>query len=84
VLVTWEGDAPYPDMWVIPAGYVHANESVVHAVSREVREETGIKVDLEGLVGVYDDFINTDHGNLHHVIVCHRTKARPEVEVAFT
>jgi len=75
VLVTLEGDSPYPNMWVIPMGYVHANENVVDAVSREVREEIGIDIGIEGLLGVYDDFIKTDHTDLHHVIVCYRTRA---------
>jgi ADP-ribose pyrophosphatase YjhB (NUDIX family) len=75
VLVILEGDTPYHDMWVIPMGYVHANENVADAVSREVREETGIEIEIEGLIGVYDDFIDTDGRDLHHVIVCYRTKA---------
>ena len=28
VLVTLEGDLRYPNMWVIPMGYVYANENV--------------------------------------------------------
>jgi ADP-ribose pyrophosphatase YjhB (NUDIX family) len=51
VLVTLEGDLPYPNMWVIPMGYVHANENVVDAVPREVREEIGIDIGIEGLLG---------------------------------
>jgi ADP-ribose pyrophosphatase YjhB (NUDIX family) len=75
VLVTLEGDRPYHDMWVIPMGYVQANENVVDAVSREVKEETGMEIAVEGLVGVYDDRIDIETARLHHVIVCYRTKA---------
>jgi len=62
-------------MWVIPMGYVQSNENVVDAVAREVKEETGIETEVEGLVGVYDDRIDMEAADLHHVIVCYRTKA---------
>jgi ADP-ribose pyrophosphatase YjhB (NUDIX family) len=75
VLLIWEGDLPYHNLWVIPMGYVRQNERVVDAVSREVREETGIAVKVEDLVGVYDDFIEMNGHRLHHVITCYRTKA---------
>lgn len=75
VLVILEGDTPYNGMWVIPMGYVHTDEKVIDAVSREVKEETGVDVELEGLVGVYDDFITIDNKHVHHVIVCYGTKA---------
>ena len=38
--------------WSFPAGFVEANETVDEAVVREVYEETGIKVMVEGLIGV--------------------------------
>ena len=72
VLVIWEGDMPYHNMWVIPMDYVHANENVIDAVSRGVREETGLDIEIDGLLGVYDDFTNTDDRRLQHVIVCPR------------
>ena len=41
--------------WGLPGGYLEPGESVVQAVAREVREETGWSVDLGRLVGVYSD-----------------------------
>lgn len=38
--------------WSFPAGFVEANETVDEAVAREILEETGITVKIEGLVGV--------------------------------
>jgi ADP-ribose pyrophosphatase YjhB (NUDIX family) len=75
VLVIWEGDMPYHNMWTVPIGYVQQNENVVDAVPREVREETGLDIETVGLVGVYDDFIDLGGKKIHHVIVCYRTKA---------
>jgi ADP-ribose pyrophosphatase YjhB (NUDIX family) len=39
--------------WGLPAGYVELGERVEEAATREVFEETGLEVRLEGLVGVY-------------------------------
>ncbi|WP_152446632.1 NUDIX domain-containing protein [Bacillus sp. THAF10] len=38
--------------WSFPAGFVEENETVDEAVRREILEETGITVKVEGLVGV--------------------------------
>jgi ADP-ribose pyrophosphatase YjhB (NUDIX family) len=41
--------------WGLPGGYVEAGESVSEAVAREVFEETGVKIAVGRLIGVYSD-----------------------------
>jgi ADP-ribose pyrophosphatase YjhB (NUDIX family) len=41
--------------WGLPGGYVEPGESVVEATAREVREETGVGVEVGRLIGVYSD-----------------------------
>jgi len=41
--------------WGLPGGYVEPGESVVEAASREVYEETGVRIEVGRLVGVYSD-----------------------------
>ncbi len=41
------------DWWNLPGGGMEVGETVDEAVCREVREETGLEVEVERLVGVY-------------------------------
>lgn len=40
-------------LWSFPSGYVDRGEAVEDAAVREVKEETGLDVDLTGMVGLY-------------------------------
>ena len=53
-------------LWVYPGGFVDDGESPATAAVREAREEAGIDVRLDSLLGVYH------HGALNVVIVVYR------------
>jgi 8-oxo-dGTP pyrophosphatase MutT (NUDIX family) len=44
---------PDNDLWTIPTGAVKRGETVAQAAVRECREETGLQVEITGIVGVF-------------------------------
>jgi ADP-ribose pyrophosphatase YjhB (NUDIX family) len=66
--------------WGLPGGYVERGESVVAAVTREVYEETGVRIAVGKLIGVYSDPARQviDYGDgqrVHAINLCF--EARP-------
>lgn len=43
------------DNWSLPGGAMQIGESLVEAARRETVEETGVQVEITGLVGIYTD-----------------------------
>lgn len=52
LLVVRRGQEPAQGLWSIPGGRLEAGESLPEAVRREVREETGVAVEVGELAGV--------------------------------
>ncbi|MGH3994184.1 MAG: NUDIX hydrolase [Pseudonocardiaceae bacterium] len=63
------------DLWAIPGGAQDIGESIAQTVVREVREETGITVEVTGLVGVYS--------NPNHVIEYSDGEVRQQFSLCF-
>lgn len=47
---------PKKGMWSIPAGFLEADEDIKQCAIREMKEETQLDVELEGLFNVYSAF----------------------------
>lgn len=54
VLVIRRGKEPFKGQWSIPGGGLDYGERLTEAVTREVREETGVEIRLLGLLDVFE------------------------------
>jgi ADP-ribose pyrophosphatase YjhB (NUDIX family) len=57
--------------WCLPCGWVEANERPIDAMVREVREETGLEVTVNQLVGVFTRKASAKNGPHTMVAVVH-------------
>lgn len=57
--------------WCLPCGWVEPNEKPVEAVIREVREETGLEIEVKQLVGVFTRNANAKNGPHTMIAIVH-------------
>lgn len=63
---------PYRGLWALPGGFVEYGETVESAILREVKEETGLEIDLKGITGVYSRPDRDPRG--HVVTICYKAQ----------
>ena len=69
VLLIRRGQNPMKGHWTLPGGALEVGESLAEGLAREVREETGLQVEVLELVELLDR-IHREHGRIryHYVI----------------
>lgn len=63
------------DRWSVPGGAMEIGESILDCLHREVREETGLDIDTQRLIGIYS--------NPGYVVVYGDGEARQQFSVCF-
>lgn len=71
VLLTRRCIEPFCSQWVMPGGKIDHGEGIVAALHREVREEVGLEIKVEGLIDVYEH-LAIGATNDHYVILYYR------------
>ena len=79
VVLVRRGREPLLGQWSIPGGVVEAGESLRQAAAREALEETGLEVEAEEVLEVFESIVpgaapNAGKAQYHYVIIdflCH-------------
>ena len=53
IVLVKRGTDPYQGFWALPGGKLEGDETIEETARREVKEETGLEVRLERVIGVY-------------------------------
>jgi len=68
ILLTKRAIEPWLGKWVMPGGKIDHGEPITAALIREVQEEVGLEVHVEGLIDVFEVTPSEGYGD-HYVIL---------------
>lgn len=76
-LIVKRAHEPRKGEWSLPGGVVELGETLVDAVRRELKEETGLEVEVGDVVEVFDRVHRLEHRIRYHFVIvdylCHPT-----------
>jgi mutator protein MutT len=68
-LIIKRANDPYKGQWSIPGGRVELGESLADAVRREMREETGLEVEVGPVIEVFERIQHRDARVYYHFVI---------------
>jgi ADP-ribose pyrophosphatase YjhB (NUDIX family) len=71
VLLIRRAQPPLLGEWSLPGGVLECGETMREATVREAREETGLVVETDDMLGIYERVIRSDEGRVryHYVLI---------------
>jgi ADP-ribose pyrophosphatase YjhB (NUDIX family) len=78
VLLVERGKEPQKGLWSLPGGALEVGETLLEALRREIREETGLEIRVLEVVEVFERILRDQEGRTeyHYVLIdylCERT-----------
>jgi 8-oxo-dGTP diphosphatase len=69
VLLVKRGKPPLLGRWVVPGGTLELGETLQAALLRELREETGLNVEMGELLEVFERIERAEQGVAYHYVI---------------
>ena len=78
ILVVKRANEPAKGLWSVPGGVVELGEHLHKALKREVKEETGLEVDIERLLDAVDNIVFDEEARIryHYVLLDYLCRLR--------
>ena len=70
VLLVQRGHEPQKGKWSVPGGALEVGETIAEGVQRELHEETGLDVEVGGLIEIFERIADRDDAGVrHHYVI---------------
>jgi 8-oxo-dGTP diphosphatase len=70
--------ARYGNKWCLPGGYIEYEETFIETAHREVWEETGLEIHIEGIVNVVSNLLDDCHHTIVIILIADVSRGRPQ------
>ncbi|MBL7054065.1 NUDIX hydrolase [Patescibacteria group bacterium] len=74
ILLTKRGIDPYKGFWDLPGGFLEEGEHPKTGIKREVKEELGVEIKLDKIIGFFIDKYLSAGKDLYTLNVCYLSK----------
>jgi len=68
IILARRGSAPYKGMWALPGGKMDEGETIEQTAIREIKEETGLDIQLKKVLGVHSQLGRDPRGRYISVV----------------